>query len=255
LVLAGVALVGASPSATASVVEESSTLRATGDIGTTVTGAGQVAVNGDTRVDVDVVRAEGGRVEVVAGPDASLPQAWRFPSYSPAGSYPRAVLALTSTSGDGLSPGSSDFAYGAVFRLDEDSSGRALDNGDNVFQRGRFGDSSVFKLQVDHGRPSCLFRGAAGRVLVRSSVEVSPDRWYRAVCSRLGSKVTVAVRSYGDADSTVVDASDGTTGTLSLSAAQAASIGGKLSSAAPQIADANDQFNGDIAKVWLDRTP
>ena len=254
LVLSTAALSVAGQSAVTAAPDTSSTLSAAGNVGTTVTGAGQVAVDGDTKVDVGVVETEGGEVRVAAGPDASLPRAWRFPSFAAAGLYPRAVLGVTPTTGEAMSPGSSDFAYGAVFRLDDSSSGRLVDDGDNVFQRGRYADTSMFKLQVDRGRPGCLVRGSAGRVLVTSSVEITPDRWYRAVCTRVGSTLSVLVRPYGDVDATVVDRSDGPTGALSMPATRRASIGGKLTASGLQIVAASDQFNGAIAKVWVDRS-
>ena len=172
-------------------------LRATGTTGTIVTGADQFAVDGDTAVNISVAGVSGGHATVVAGPDSALPSAVKFPSYVSSGTYPRAVVRLTPTSGDALSPGSSDFAYGAVFRLDARSSGRSIDNGNNLFQRGLYSDSSQFKLQADGGYPSCLVRGSSGRVFVASSTKVTPDKWYRVTCSRVGSRVTVQVTPYG----------------------------------------------------------
>lgn len=253
IALALAAALSAGASTATAADEDRSVLRAVGAVGTTVTGAGQVATTGETDVELEVAALEGGRISVVDGPGPSSPTAWRFPAFSPLGGYPRAVLAVTPTSGEALDPGSSDFSYGAVLRLDQASTGRLLDDGDNVYQRGRYTDQSMFKMQVDDGRPSCLVSGSAGRVLVRSSVEIAPHRWYRVVCSRVGSTVGVLVRQYGDVDSTVNDYATGATGSVSMPEDRAASIGGKLTATGLRIADDSDQFNGAIAKVWSTR--
>lgn len=70
-------------------------------------------------------------------------------------------------------PGPSHFEFGAVYALDSRSSGRPIDNGDNIWQRGRYTDDSIFELQVDHDYPSCLVRGSGGQVLVRSKTKVA----------------------------------------------------------------------------------
>lgn len=135
---------------------------------------------------------------------------------------------MTPTSGDALSPGASDFAYGAVFRLNATSSGRSIDNGDNLFQRGLYEDSSQFKLQLDHGYPSCLVRGSAGQVFASSSTNVTPDKWYRATCTRVGSKVTVQVVPYGSNVTPLSAVANGSSGTLTFPSSQPAAIGGKV---------------------------
>jgi Laminin G domain len=231
---------------------DSFTLTVDDTIGSVVTGNGQFQIGGDTSVDVEVADADGGKAKVVAGPDAALPTAVQFPSYGGLLSYPRAVLSIMPTSGDAFSPGSSDFRYGAVFRLNDVSSGGDLDNGDNVFQRGLYFDGSQFKLQVDHGYPSCVVRGSEGRVKVRSGSRVTANEWYRATCSRVGSKVSLAVTTYGGGD-TVRDDSTGDTGTLSFPASRPASIGGKLTALSDIVLNASDQLNGAVAKVFVDR--
>ena len=224
-------------------------LQAIGTTGTTVTGAGQFDVTGDTTVAISVAALSGGSAKVVAGPDSALPRAVQFPAYVQSGTYPRAVVRLAQTSGDALSPGSSDFEYGAVFRLNALSSGRSIDNGNNLFQRGLYADRAQFKLQIDHGYPSCLVKGSAGRVFARSSVKVTPDTWYRAACSRIGSRVTVAVTRYGAA-TTVSKGVSGSSGTLTFGSSVRASIGGKLTSSGA-VVSSTDQFNGAVARAWV----
>ena len=228
-------------------------LQATGTTGTIVTGADQFAVDGDTTVAVSVASLSGGSVKVVTGPDSALPRAVQFPSYVSSGTYPRAVVRLTPQSGDALSPGSSAFEYGAVFRLNATSSGRSIDNGNNLFQRGLYADRAQFKLQIDHGYPSCQVKGSAGRVYARSSIKVTPDVWYHATCSRVGSRVTVGVTRYGGSATTVSKVVGGSTGTLTFGSSVRASIGGKLTSSGAVVASSTDQFNGAVARVWISR--
>ena len=146
------------------------TMAVVGTTGTVVTGPGQFTVGGDTPVRIAVARLSGGNAKVVTGPDGVSP-AVQFPAYVKSGTYPRAVVGVTPTSGGGLSPGASDFEYGAVFRLDATSSGRSIDNGDNLFQRGLYEDSAQFKLQIDKGYPSCRVRGSGGQGFVTSKTQ------------------------------------------------------------------------------------
>jgi PKD repeat protein len=229
-------------------------LQATGTTGTIVTGADQFAVGGDTTVRISVARLSGGNATVVAGPDSALPRAVQFPPYVGSGTYPRAVVALTPLTGSALSPGSADFEYGAVFRLNATSSGRSIDNGNNLLQRGLYGDPSQFKLQIDHGYPSCLVRGSAGQASIASSTRITPDRWYRVTCSRVGSRVTVEVAPHGSAATPVSNVRTGSTGTLGFGSSLPASIGGKLTPAGA-VVSSTDQFNGAVASAWVARVP
>jgi len=224
-------------------------LQAVGTTGTIVTGADHFAASGDTTVNISVGSLSGGTTRVVAGPDSDLPNAVQFPSYVRSGTYPRAVVRLLQSSGDALSPGASDFEYGAVFRLNAVSSGRSADNGNNLFQRGLYADRAQFKLQIDSGYPSCLVKGSTGRVFAKSNVKLAPDTWYRATCSRIGSRVAVAVTRYGAA-STVSRSVGGSIGTLTFGSSVRASIGGKLSNSGALVSS-TDQFNGAVASVWV----
>jgi hypothetical protein len=247
---AGALVVSAQAASTSSLE-----LQAIGTTGTIVTGADQFAVGGDTTVAISVAGLSGGSTKVVTGPDSALPSAVQFPAYIKSGTYPRAVVRLMPRSGDALSPGASDFEYGAVFRLNASSSGRSIDNGNNLFQRGLYADRSQFKLQIDGGYPSCLVRGSAGQVYAKSSTKVTPDRWYRATCSRVGSRVTVGVTPYGGAATTVSKVVSGSSGTLTFGSSVPASIGGKLTAAGAVVSSATDQFNGAVARAWIGRVP
>lgn len=234
------------------VLSDSMTLTVAAAPGRTAQWAGQFDIGGDSAIDIDIEEVEGGRAVTVPGPSMALPSAIQFPSYSDSATYPRAAIGLTPTAGQALSPESSNFEYGAVFRLDQNSSGDTLDNGDNLFQRGLHGEGSQFKLQLDHRYPSCVVSGSAGRVLVRSNAKVTPDEWYRVTCSRIGSEVTVAVTPYGSGDTENTSTSGGT-GTLTFEPSRPASIGGKLTRSGSIAANASDQFNGAVAKAWIKR--
>ncbi len=251
LTLLGLGTVGA---AAGDVAANSLTMSAVGTPGTIVTGPDQFSVGGDTPVRIAVARISSGNAKVVAGPDATT-RAIEFPSYVKSGTYPRAVVTATPTSGDALSPGASDFEYGAVFRLNATSSGRTIDNGDNVFQRGLYEEPSQFKLQLDHGYPSCLVRGSAGQVFASSSLKVTADRWYRATCSRVGTRVTVQVAPYGSTAAPVSAVANGSSGTLTFPATEPAAIGGKVTRTGAVVSSATDQFNGAVANVWVNRIP
>ena len=222
-----------------------------GGLGALIGGIAPLRVVGDTTVAVRTASLDGGELTVVPGPDADLPKAVHFPAYDASGLYPRAVLSLTPLLGDALNPGSDDFKYGAVFKVDATSSGRTSDDGDNVFQRGRFADDSIFKLQVDHGRASCLVKGSAGSVLVKTPTQVPDETWLTATCARVGSRVTVTVTPY-DGGSTVSASESGDTGELSFDPARPASVGGKLTRLGA-VASSTDQFNGAVARVFVDR--
>ena len=247
LVGSGAVLAGAQAAPAGSL-----TLTADGGVGTLVSSVSQLAVGGDTSVDVGVVDLDGGGVRTVVGPGLALPLALQFPAYGDGSSYPRAVVGVTPTSGDALSPGSSDFSFGAVFRLDATSSGDSVDNGDNLFQRGLFYEDSLYKLQLDHGRPACMVRGSAGRVKARLDSTITPDRWYRATCSRVGNRVSLAVTPYAGGETDRSDSS-GEIGSLRFPASRPASIGGKLDASGGMIQRASDQFNGAVAQVWIER--
>jgi hypothetical protein len=231
------------------------TMQAVGTAGATVSGASQFGVAGDTSVDVAVARRSGGQVRVVSGPGGSFPGAVDFPAYVASGTYPRAVLRVTPTSGAALSPGADDFEYGAVLRLDAVSSGRSIDDGDNVFQRGLYVDSAQFKLQVDHRRPSCLVRGSAGRVFVRSATRLTADKWYVVKCARVGSRLSVRVVAYGSSSTPARAVAYGRSGTLRFPSSRSAAIGGKLTSEGAVVPRATDQLNGAVARVWVRRLP
>jgi hypothetical protein len=241
-----------SPQPVAAVPTSAMSIEAVGDLRTFVTGSRQLAVRGDAELGVGVVNAHGGSLRVVAGPSDELPRAISFPSSADSGVSPRAVVRLNAGAGGALSPRASGFTFGAVLRASGRPGGDTAHQGDNVFQRGRYADSAMFKLQIDDGRASCVVRGRAGRVMVRSSVSLAAGVWHRVTCSRFGPRLVVQVARYASGE--VIDRSttSGATGDVAFASSIPASIGGKLRASGRLAAD-TDQFNGDIASVWTKR--
>jgi hypothetical protein len=228
---------------------------AKGSPGTTVTGASQFTVTGNSTVGVGVATVSGGHARLVAGPGGDLPAAVQFPAYVASGTYPRAVVRLTPSSGTALNPGTGDFTFGAVVRLDGTSSARSDDNGDNAFQRGLYDESSQFKLEFDAGRPACSVLGSAGRVIVRSGAGIAPGAWYQVTCSRTGGSVSMTVARVGSSTAAATRTSrTGATGNVTFAGSRPASVGGKLTPSGAVDTSASDQFNGAIAKVWVSRS-
>ncbi|MGA8210000.1 MAG: hypothetical protein WB441_06600 [Nocardioidaceae bacterium] len=227
-------------------------LTADGTPGMTVTGAGQFRASGATKVSIGVPVLSDGRASLASGPGGALPRAVRFPGYVASGGYPRAVLRLAPTAGGGLDPGAADFRFGAVVRLDQTSSGRSDDNGDNVFQRGLWNEGAQFKLELDSARPACAVRGSAGRVVVHSSVWIPRGVWYRLTCTRVQGVVTVEAVRYGSTATPVRTSVAAPTGTLTFATGRPVAVGGKLTPAGGIDAAASDQFNGEIAQVFAE---
>ena len=96
-------------------------------------------------------------------------------------------------------------------------------------------------------------RGTAGRVFVKSGTKVAAKRWYRAACSRIGSRVTVSVTPYGGTATTLSRSATGSSGALGFKSSVPASVGGKLTSTGAVVSSANDQFNGPVGSAWVSR--
>jgi hypothetical protein len=130
----------------------------------------------------------------------------------------------------------------------------STDNGDNVVQRGLYGNRSQYKIQVDGRRPSCRVKGSSGAVMVTSTVALSSGTWYRLICTRSGSTVSLQVTRYtstGSVASTTMSSASGATGTVRApSWSQPISAGGKLN-ARGEVARDSDQFNGRLDNIVL----
>jgi hypothetical protein len=136
---------------------------AQGDVGTTVTGSELLTVRGGGTVTVRPTSLFDGVATVADGPDDTLPRSVNFPEYAQSGTYPVSVIKVTPTSNRAISPANHDFRFGAVFRLDARSSGRTVDDGDNVFQRGLNSDDSIYKLDISTTAPRAWCAGRRAR--------------------------------------------------------------------------------------------
>ena len=207
---------------------------------------------GSAKVAASVVTSDGGRITRARGVASS--SALRFPAFSQ-GPTPAAVLLLRQKGAtDVLSPGEHDFSFGADFNLDPVSSGSATDNGDNLVQRGLSSDAAQYKLQLDHGTPSCRVAGSAGEALAAAPDPVVTGGWYRVSCRRTGDTLVLVVRRLGDSgpeskETTTVQAP---TGSVEMPPEVPLSVGGKVSPGGEITVSATDQFNGLVDNVFLE---
>lgn len=246
-----VALGLTSPQA-ASADEQLLVLKATAGspVGSRLTGG---SVSGSASVDVNVVTLGSGLVKSVPGLNGVA--AFGLPRFVDSSTPPRAVLSVTNAGrGDALAPGAKDFTFGADFNLNRVSIGSSVDNGDNVIQRGMFGNRSQYKIDADGGRISCRIKGSAGGVSVKSSVRAEPGLWYRAECARIGQRVLLSVREYlpGGGSRLYRNSARGTTGSLTWgSNSVPLAVGGKLNTKGEVVLRATDQFNGSVNRAVL----
>ncbi len=180
----------------------------------------------------------------------------RFPAFDDA--VPGAGVALVIRSDsvpDVLSPGRHDFGFGADFALDDKSDGDDRDNGNNLIQRGLTADAHQYKIQVDHGVPSCRVAGDDGEAFVKSELVVVPERWYRVRCQRTGDRVVLTVVPWdgGGWGAEKVASVVAPTGSVTFADSGAPmSIGAKVDAEGRFISSASDQFNGVADNVYFE---
>jgi len=204
---------------------------------------------GTADVTVTWSRLDDGRAQPVPGPEGT--RALDMPDFTTATPYPRAALVVrNATDTDDLSPGTQDFMWGADFQLDPVSTAQTgPDNGDNLLQRGLWGQSAEYKAEVDLRRASCAVHGTEGTLLVRAEMNAEPGAWYRMRCYRRSDELTVTVWKLSDdgwgaeTEATV----SGPVGSLDYPSSMPVSIGGKIAPNGDLIRRATDQFNGTIA--------
>src|SRR5436189_2519211 len=113
---------------------------------------------GTGAVSMVVRSAGGGEVKVIGGRAGG--RAARFPGYPGSSQGRAAILVTTPGSRASVSPGRRAFTFGGSFRIDSVSSGSGRDNGDNLIQRGNYGNRGQYKIQIDdHHVPSCRVKG------------------------------------------------------------------------------------------------
>jgi predicted small lipoprotein YifL len=201
---------------------------------------------GSARAQVDVVTVGQAAVSFTArqGHGSALV----LPKYSGQKSGPFAAITVRAE-GDWLSPGDRSFGFAADVRLNAETRGTAVDNGDNVLQRGLFEDPAQFKIQVDKRRPSCVIRGSAGTVVVKSKV-VLGSGWYGLRCDRTGpDAVTLTVTDLDSGGALEVTSASGPLGDVAIAHGTPLSVGAKFGADGGLVVSSTDQFNGEIDNV------
>ncbi|TNM36355.1 hypothetical protein FHP29_19575 [Nocardioides albidus] len=209
------------------------------------------ANDGTATVDVSVVTAGGGRLTWTPGRTGGT--AVRTPAYAAEGTVPAAALVVRTdpTTPDPFDPGAADLVVGVDFRADAATAGRPADDGDNLVQRGRYGEPAQLKLQLDHGVPSCRLAGTLGEVLVRGDQPVTPDRWYRLTCTRSGPSVRMELEDLEGSAPPQTWLGAGDPGAMVFDHAPL-SIGAKVTVRGRLAGGSADQFHGTIDRVVVD---
>ena len=164
-----------------------------------------------------------------------------------------AVVVVEALGGDDpTDPGRGDFSFGAEFVLDAHRGVSSTDNGDNLVQRGLFGEDAQYKIQLDDARPTCRVNGSEGSVTVRAAERVDTGEWYRVRCRRTGDEVTLrVVTSLGEGKEVRDYVETGRTGSVSFTGAGPFSIGGKVDEDGDVLTADSDQFNGLVDDVFF----
>jgi hypothetical protein len=224
------------------------------DIGAIIPGTTN---QGAARVRVAIAFAGGGRAILAEGVDGGY--GLRFPAHDAGEPAPAAAVVLRSLdTPDPLSPGRLDFRFGADFALDPVSDGGPHDNGDNLVQRGLSADASQYKIQVDHGVPSCRVASPDGVAFVKSDVTAVPERWYRVRCLRRADRVSLSVAPWSGKrwGTPRVSAVSVPTGSVAFDSPGAPFvIGAKVDDEGELIASETDQFNGVVDNVFFEVVP
>jgi hypothetical protein len=226
------------------------------------------------RISVSVVSLTGGSVLTITHLKGD---AIRLPAYQPGRRPPRAILKIVNArgvKGDRLSPGISNFTFGADFKMDRFPTAAPhsrADDGDNLIQRGLFRSASQYKIELDSRRPVCTLHGTSGDKSYIGKLDVShlpgfpkygvwSNRWYRVRCQRTSptsAKLTViqfapdgsVARSW--VDDTIEPAMPSAPAVdIQSPATTPMSVGGKLTVAGRIVtAQSSDQFNGLVDNV------
>lgn len=209
--------------------------------------------DGDARVRLEVVTANGGNLTWAEGRGAGM--ALRTPPFAPDGLVPAAAVLATPAGGgdDVLSPGRRTFRLEVDLEADPPEAGRDGDDGDNLVQRGRYGEGvAQYKLQLDHGIPACRVAGTEGQAELAADDPLRPGRWYRLTCTRTADEVRLVVLDLEAGslkvvdESVAVDVGDVALEGVPLSVAAKVGDDGRLDPAGL------DQFHGVIDRVVVD---
>lgn len=190
----------------------------------------------------------GGELTVVPSFSGSG-DAIQFPAFAAQEDEPGVGLVAKAGGSPLPSPGSSSFGFGADVRFDDLSAESDADNGDNILQRGLAADPSQYKLQVDHGKPSCTVTGSAGRLLVKGE-RLEDGTWYRLACLLDDGELTLVVTDLS-ADTSADFVEAGTVGTVEFADDVPIAIGRKVGPGGAGINKQPDQFNGTMDSLWI----
>lgn len=214
---------------------------------------------GTASVRTTVATAAGGRVRREQGPDgiaarfdvASAP-APGAGSLGTVDGIPATAVVVEAAGADGLSPGAQPFQFGADFSVDREAG--PADAPDNLLQRGSYETPAQYKLQLDRDVPSCRLTGADGAVAATANQRALPGRWYRAVCGRVGPRVTLTLWTRGD-DGTMAEVgswvSEGSLGPITLPAATPLAIGARTGSDGVIVQAEPDPYDGLLDNVFV----
>ena len=134
-----------------------------------------------------------------------------------------------------LDPGRSTLSFGAAVRMTP----REGSHRSNIVQKGYFQQAGgQYKLQIDFGRPSCVVRGKAGRLIARAAVNVADRRWHTVSCQRRLRSIVLRV------DGRIRARVKGATGWIANEAP--VRIGGNKVASGP-----NEQYHGSIDRVFV----
>lgn len=218
------------------------------------TGTRKIGSIGRLDVEVSPVETGGGWLRLVKGQGGGT--AAQLPSLVDVQGGARVVLTVRAPgTADALSPGGADFVFGAQIMVDEDSDGLDADNGNNIVQRGLFGDDAQYKLQIDKGRVSCRVVGAAGEAFVAEESTLAAGTWYSVTCERRANEVILSVATFGPdgreeprRTSLVQDV-----GRVQMANPEMPlAIGGKIASDGSAVESDSDQFNGVVDNIFFD---
>lgn len=144
---------------------------------------------------------------------------------------------VTVPASSALNPGTGNYSVTMTLRF------KPAANGGNVMQKGQASSpGGYFKLEIDRGGVSCLFRGTSGSAAVGTGT-INNGAWHTITCARTASAVTMTV------DGRVTATRRTATG--SISNAAALTIGGKAS--CNQTTVQCDYFSGSIDRVQISR--
>ncbi|WP_166136681.1 hypothetical protein [Nocardioides ochotonae] len=216
--------------------------------------AGRAEQRGSAEVTVRTLSLDGGRM-TVRGTSPGGDPALRLPAFSPdPAPYPRAIVAVSPVgSRDLLEPGTRPFVWGADFRVDRATGTSAVDNGDNLVQRGLSNDPGFFKAELDQRRPGCTVTGSEDTLVVHASERVLPGTWYHLRCELTPGELAVYVTQLPADDTPRSFAShiSGFVGDVRFDPATPLTVGGKVGLDGKPLPNATDQFNGRVAAPYV----